>query len=147
MNTQEQWAYVAGLVDGEGSFSLTRSGNSYTLHIDIYTTSKELFDWLGKTFSFGQTYLPKRHKQNPKHKDQLRWHVPASFQKFFTESVLPYLVIKRSQAELALEFRKMLPTSRAISKLTNEGRKLTPEQIAIRQSFKDRLTQLNRRGP
>ncbi len=146
MITQEQWAYVAGLVDGEGSFALTRSKNSYSLHVMIYTTSQVLYDWLNNTFVFGRNYQPKRAKPGRNHKPQLCWSVPTASQKLFLEHVLPYLVIKPAQGKLALEFLELMSTSGFNNKVSNKDKRLTPEQLTTRQTFKERLSELNKRG-
>lgn len=112
-------AYIAGILDGEGCIHLSlqcqkqKGPNSQgTLHhiVQIANTSKDLVDYLTKWFD--QEQIPYHvHWTTPKGKNQkiyaqvriTRFH---GINKFLT-LMLPYLVIKKKQALLLLEFTQM----------------------------------------
>lgn len=48
-------------------------------------------------------YWPSRNNWKPQH----RWHVSADKAAAFLELILPYLIIKTEQAELALQFQRL----------------------------------------
>jgi hypothetical protein len=99
--------YIAGLIDGEGSIELLKanSGRTYTPVVKISTTSKELADWLIKFLPFGEKALLKRRKINQK-----PCHIigTRSCKGVLTllESILPYLIIKKTHATLLLNYTK-----------------------------------------
>jgi hypothetical protein len=103
----QELSYTAGIIDGEGSICMTRQvrkGTSYFyLRVSVGTTSKRLADWLHNRYGgamFCVSRLNERHKQ------------PIYFWKLqtttgcqtFLQDIFPYLLIKTSQAKLALEY-------------------------------------------
>lgn len=108
-----QWAYLAGIMDGEGSFSIARGGRkpsyghpkgyvNWQLKISIGNTNENLHEWLLE-YVGGAKYLGHRSKTD-KHKFGYNWQLHGKGNmKAFIEGVLPYLVLKKKQAILALE--------------------------------------------
>ena len=118
--TDIEWAYAAAMVDGEGSLSLTmtyikdRKGNLYPAFdckTDISNTSVKLMDWLLSRFG-GKTYLAVKHISKKARangqksmKPCYRWYCDGQEnQAWFVKNIIPYLVIKREQAEIVLEY-------------------------------------------
>lgn len=107
-----QWAYLAGIMDGEGSFSIGRGGRkpsyghpngyiNYQLKVSIGNTNVDLHDWLLARVG-GAKYLGHRSKTD-KHKSGFNWQLHGKDnQKKFILGVLPYLVMKINQAKVAL---------------------------------------------
>lgn len=110
-----KWSYLAGMVDGEGCIGMWRTQarhkeyatngktySSFNLRIQIYNTSLELMKWL--VANFGGTYqIRKNAKQE--HKDSYNWRPKGENNtKKMLLGMLPYLVIKREQAQLALKY-------------------------------------------
>jgi hypothetical protein len=97
-------AYIAGIIDGEGSICLIRS-NSRSSEAYIYpsvriaNTSTKLINWLSDTIGFGST-----HYQDifPGRKDVYHWGTASNEAVALLENIRPYLVIKKEQAEVAL---------------------------------------------
>lgn len=118
--TVAEWAYAAALMDGEGSFSIThgtgksKAGKPYPLFdskVMIPNTSTDLMEWLKNTF--GGTYfvtvkhISKKARANGQKslKPCYRWIANKyALQEWFTRGIYPYLIIKKRQAEVALEF-------------------------------------------
>jgi intein/homing endonuclease len=110
-----QWAYLAGIMDGEGSFSIARGGRkpdpehghpngyiNWQLKISIGNTNENLHAWLLENVG-GAKYLGHKSKTD-KHKSGYNWQLHGKENmKEFIEGVLPYLVLKKEQALLALE--------------------------------------------
>ncbi len=99
-------AYAAGIVDGEGSIGLERCGgkkfNRYAIRVIVGNTSEWLCQLLASSFG-GSLYL--RVSKNPKHQDCWIWSISSRKAADFLMLIMPYLQIKRPQAELALSYQ------------------------------------------
>jgi len=100
---KEEAAYIAGLIDGEGSILCYKSGRSYTKRITISNTRKELMEWLMKKIPFGK-FQKKPHPEKPNWSDSYIFYIgKTEYIVWLLEQVLPYLVIKKQLAILMLE--------------------------------------------
>jgi hypothetical protein len=95
--TPTEWAYLAGMVDGEGTIWYHRARNTYRLF--VYNTNAEVILWIGQRFggSIGRRqvsrgYLPAYVWTATRMRD-----VQAILQ-----GMLPYMIIKRNKALVAL---------------------------------------------
>lgn len=113
------WSYLAGLFDGEGTFSIYQNNGNYVTsasgerkqynftnsRVEITNTNIELMEWLVKHFG-GVYYTHRRAK--PVHKEAYSWRPKG---KKNTENIilgiLPYLVIKIKQANIVLQYIRL----------------------------------------
>lgn len=135
--TEQELAYFAGIIDGEGciSFRIEWSGK-YLLRIHFSHTSKELIDWMIKRF-------PSRYwlKKTPSNwRQRYDWLLNTSVQDAILPRILPYMVVKKAHIELAIEYRK------TIMKRKTGTYRITPELIAQRATFIHKFKILNKRG-
>ena len=102
-------AYLAGIIDGEGSIYIgnfscnaTTGAKYYQTNIEITNTDKNLVDWLLNTF--GGLLLTYTAKQTPKNSRRTvyRWVATGERVTHLCEIMMPYLVAKRRQAILLL---------------------------------------------
>jgi len=104
-------AYMAGVIDGEGNITLAKRNNGkykagvrYDIQIGVTNTNKWLLESF--RFAFGGSIRKKRKgfKSLPSSQDCFDWSVTN--QQAFTaiKALLPYLQLKRPQAELAITF-------------------------------------------
>lgn len=100
-------AYLAGVLDGEGCINinqmkrLARNGNIYhTLYVTVGTTDNILPQLFHKTF--GGSLMTRMVKGYDK--PRYIWQVAARKAKKVLLELLPYLKLKKEQAELAIEF-------------------------------------------
>lgn len=97
--------YIAGFFDGEGCIRATvaKDGkNASGLHVFITNTYFPILSMFEQKFG-GTTSL--RNNSNPKHKATYQWRMSSRKEiKNFLEQVEPYLIEKREQALLALEY-------------------------------------------
>lgn len=109
MTTPTTLAYLAGMIDGDGFITITRSvrkGKEYFgPQVGIAGTRREPHDlaaslW-GGTVS---AYVPK----NPDHRTQFNWQRMGKDAVPILEGLLPYLLIKADHARLALELAEHL---------------------------------------
>ena len=133
------YAYAAGIIDGEGSIGLNRiTGEKrrarYTMRVVIGITDPYLPLFFQESFG-GNIWVEK--KQNPKHKDCWFWCLSAKKAVPFLTEILPYLHIKRPQAELALRWQ-------ARKKLRHTP--LTDREMALEEADRILMLSYNRRG-
>ena len=102
----EKLAYLAGIVDGEGSIFLARSkrsiGQVYPT-ISVKNTNKALMDWLH--FEFGGTVGIAEKPKNSGHKIAYAWRVYGVLDvEMLLKAIEKYLIIKSSNAIIVREF-------------------------------------------
>jgi hypothetical protein len=106
--------YTAGILDGEGCISIyiskrwdQRQGKFVyrpVLEISIYQADKRLTDWL--TFHYGGKCY--EHTMKNSSRPGFQWTAPrGKTRENFVLEILPYLLLKREQALLALEFLRL----------------------------------------
>ena len=140
--TETQKAYLAGIIDGEGCITLRRahkkrSGTTqYSLQLVISTTSIKLRAWLETIFRL------KPHIWNPQLKDihpnwrlQYAFHLNGAPASSLLSIVLPYLVIKREQAQLGVDMCE--------TKGFHQGIPLSQETIEIMEEMYQEMCSLN----
>ena len=131
--------YVAGVLDCDGSIWISANRSQkhtqYALRVSVTNTRPALPEWFAEHFG-GKTIRCK--KNSDKWKDEYRWQVSGLTALPVLRLCLPYLVIKREQALLGIEF-----TSTIIP-----GQKQLPKSFrAMREQLYDRMIALNKRGP
>jgi hypothetical protein len=110
----------------------------YVLKVDITNSDRRLIDWVQERWPVGHIATANREAR-PEWKDVHHWCVTNSpGVRLVLEAAMPYLVIKREQAALALKLASMT---------RNTGRAgYTPAEVAARQAIYDQLRALNRKG-
>jgi len=103
------WAYIAGIVDGEGCIRIVKtkepknkSGYKYQMVIGVNNTNEWLIHWL--YFNFGGSIHLQAKLDN--RKPLWHWYLSSRKAQAFIELILPYLRLKRPQAEVAVQFSK-----------------------------------------
>lgn len=109
-----KWPYLAAMLDAEGTICMymqstdSKQPNHCSLQVVIYNTSVILMKWFVVNFG-GKFYT--RTKQTgliKSRKDQYAWHPSGSKNREkILLGVLPYLVVKKEQAKIALEFLRI----------------------------------------
>ena len=146
-----KWAYLSGLFDGEGTFCISKSTNPngvsvLSAYAKVANTNLELMQWLIKNFG-GQYHTSSCHrdKRNPNCKIQYSWSPKGKKNRTTTiENLIPYLVIKKEQAKVLLQFDSVYGRNgcRPGIKLTSD----MPEYIEnnkIREELRLKLVALN----
>jgi hypothetical protein len=109
---KKAWPYMAGIMDSEGSISLSISRKSsgyecFNLMIQVTNTDRRLMDWMVSNFG-GMFYTEiKRNSFSPGSK-VFRWSVYGrEKQETFLLGLIPHLVIKKQQAIKGLDFLRL----------------------------------------
>lgn len=125
-------AYVAGIIDGEGCIHIrhTKKNKSaqyfYDLQLNVASTDEWLCQYL-KMLLGGAVRETSRYFNNNtrKYSRSWVWQVCCQQAKEVLELIIPYLKIKRPQAELAIKFQNAK---------VNKGKRLTDEEVAIQEA-------------
>lgn len=105
--TKEQAAYIAGIIDGEGSISLVQSFAKRTNGRYVYplvrvaNTAQSLVDWLLDVVGFGSMQYVTRSNEKCKPVWHVSWAASEAIQ--VLREVEPYLVIKKDRARIAID--------------------------------------------
>jgi hypothetical protein len=100
--------YMAGFLDGEGTFTLEivpNKSNTVTLRPRVLgcNTNKEVIEWLKEATGIGKVYYT--DGSPPRNSGYYFWTVYKREEiRDFLKEILPYLKVKKRQAELLYEF-------------------------------------------
>ena len=131
--------YVAGVLDCDGAIWISadhsRQSARYMMRVSVSNTRRGLLDFFAEHFG-GRVNRYKKHSH--KWKDEYRWAVNGLPAAEILNSCLPYLVIKRPQAMLALEFATTI----------QPGQTRIPDSFRqMRERIYREMLELNKRGP
>ena len=138
----EELAYIAGLLDADGCFyanSYLRKGRnctSLTVRIQVTNTYLPVLEWVREIVGAG--HISSYNDNNSSHKVVYAWilngHSPIEQ---FLQGVLPYLIIKKEQAELMLAY---------VQGRIDKGSERRPSIDNEDQELITMIQSLNRRG-
>lgn len=99
---KEEMAYIAGILDGDGSFSILRSKTSYFPCIQLSNVFQGMSEQLYKLFA-GSMRIKK--PQQAHYKILYVWSLRGLTScKHMLENILPYLILKKERAQFMLDF-------------------------------------------
>ncbi len=117
------YAYLAGLIDGEGCISIRRCKQGkfiyYKPMIEVGMTNRQPIELLEKTFGNSAWYeiIPTGRRKLICHK----WRVTGTHCLTIINAILPYLLVKRRQADLVVKLAK---------RIFPRGKNFTPQERA-----------------
>lgn len=128
-------AWAAGFIDGEGSFTIAKHFNgehNYKPSLQVSQTKIEPLELLQEHFKMGSIYeLPRK---TTKWNICWRWSVhSASSLKLIIPRLLPFLIVKREEAEIVLKFCDLIGYKGERKKYMEKG------NIEQRKLFSDQL--------
>ena len=134
-------AYIAGIMDGDGSFSIIKSNAGtnplYYSFVQFVNRRKEIIDLLKNTFG-GTIINAKKHicKDGSLGNLVYRWRLRSSDNvKPMLEKVIPFLKIKKERAEFLLEFINNMPFER--------GKTMSFEKLAKKERYYLKMINFN----
>jgi len=130
-------AYIAGFLDGEGSFGIQKSGYPFVI---VANSDKSVINWISEKVGYGTKWYVNDARGNRKPMYSFRIQTYADIIEFI-EAIIPYLKVKKQQAQLLKEYcelRLKSPLRNPLTgKMTLEGR-----MLEIYKTMKN----LNKRG-
>lgn len=128
--TRTTRAYIAGIIDGEGSIGIHRQhprphGKSATYRVKIHVSNiyLPLLEWLKDLFGGTIYHLSEPRRRKPCY----NWSLMGPPAVDVLRTIYPFLRVKAAQAWLALEFCAQCPSQ--------QGRRLSSEQVALREGY------------
>jgi hypothetical protein len=139
--TDTDRAYLAGILDGEGAIMLCARSKAQGWHLRVEVTNcdRRMLDWLAERWG-GKPRVTWRNEAivRPNWRTKYSWARDARSAVPVLFDALPYLVIKKRHAEVALEFA---------ATMKNVGRRgHTEEVLAVRRRLVAEMKTLNRKG-
>ena len=114
--TGEEVSYLAGLIDGEGCLTINKYQGkrnrtpSYRGMVIIEMTAGEVFERVTKITGIGKVFYTDHSRDNAHHSASYRWVVYNKADMVaLLEKLLPYLVVKKQEAQVLLEFLALTP--------------------------------------
>jgi hypothetical protein len=144
-------AYLAGVMDGEGCISIRRTkarpngglSTRYSVSVTVGNTNRDLIAVLVSAFGVGSvTY---RYATRRKRACYL-WALSSGGAQTVLEALLPYLVIKRQQAAVVLEFIEQFDSHKGGRPGAFGARRVGESELARRAALYEEIRILNRVG-
>ena len=136
MNTEEQTlAYLAGLFDGEGCIQIDCIVNKgqharYGLQLTLTNVDPQPLRLLREVFD---GYVFSSQPRRPGHRKIWRWRIRSGGAAKCLRALLPFLVIKKVEAEIALRFRQ------AIDCRKRSTASLSISELRLRERYKQEI--------
>ena len=140
MEANESLAYIAGIIDGEGSISIAcsqmRGRYRHSIRLSVNNTCEALIDYVSALFPGSRSTL--LGSGNHRTVYTVQWHGRSAIN--IIELVLPYLIVKKPVAEVVLDMWERCFLSK------NERSAVSEANMILRNSYRERVKGLNRRG-
>lgn len=128
-----QAAYIAGIVDGEGSIMLVVRRDTVAVRLAVTNSHRGVLDWLVETTGVGR--VQDHRAEGTTNRATWMWMLNGDGVTSVLAQIRPYMIVKTEQADLAIE---------------TQNRLRDPALKADRTwqlEWKARMQELNRRGP
>lgn len=133
--SREELEYAAGFFDGEGCIQINpkkSQPNTFLVEVRITNTNLEVLQWFKNNFG-GSVGSQPPNKDVKECKPCWYWAVACRIANAFLKTIIPFLVIKREQAQIAIDFQ---------SKIKRGCNRLTTEEVQIRRNMSLRVDAL-----
>ncbi len=114
--TEPERAWLAAIIDGEGTITISkvkdieyRRGFYYCPKLEISNTNKTVLDKVWQLVGAGGVYIAKREQSAWKKK--WAYMASAGVMRAILPQIIPYLIIKRAQAERMWEYLKYIESN------------------------------------
>lgn len=135
----EDIGWVAGIFDGEGCVHVSKAttpyGVQYQLKLSVSNTDPGMICRLVRLL--GGNFRPEKQKGN--RKEVYKWYIQGRGAIRVIKLMLPYLVTRKEQAEVALEFERTYQR--------DSWGKVPEEYVEARSEIRHRLMEMKRQGP
>lgn len=136
--TKMDWAYLAGVIDSDGCIGTQKNtiGRTYRPYLVVIQRDMVLIEWLFSKFE-GRVNLVSR-KRADRTDYYLRWETHNTKTTNILKGSLPYLIVKKEQAKLAIE---LVETRKFHG--NKKGKPCTEETIQRQKEIYSRIRSLN----
>ena len=146
-------AYMAGIIDGEGSIYIGNFSSNpltgskyYQTNIEVTNSDKPLMDWIVATFGGRiNTYTLKQLPKNSR-RIHYRWIATGERVTHLVEVLLPYLIVKKPQAEIMIKMRETYKPIMGVTRGIQGIAVLDKSILDLRQSYFEQMRALHCRN-
>ena len=138
LGSSQMAAYMAGFFDGEGTFRVRKASGRYHPGVMVINTNLEVINLVAQFLDQHDIFycFEKELQRNPAWKQSYRITVGRIADVFsLCMLLLPYLVVKRKQAELLMQFP-----------FSGGGTKMSEHCHSKRRELYVKASQLNKKG-
>lgn len=147
------WARLAAYIDGEGSISIHKNraqealGKSvmHSLTVHVTNTDPRMIVWIYETFGVGLAFQKQKCPSivaymgaGKKWRQVHIWQVEARLAAQILEGCMPFFIIKREQAEIAIAFQK----TKVLHNCGRRGDRTPPNVIQMREQMAQKVREL-----
>lgn len=134
-------ARLAAYIDGEGSIYIVRCSpkrnkGATELRLTVTNTDVRLMAWMKEKFA---GYVNNKHSspKDRRWKECYEWKLCSNKAAAVLEACLPYFIIKRDQAEVALAHQRLVASvkKRPVCERTQAAQAIIPERESLRISL------------
>lgn len=129
-------AYLAGMVDADGSIYMRIQRKSLSLKVLVYNTDETLMQWLKLTFD--GNYRSYKYGKHETWKELFVWEASHNVASALLKRLLPYLIVKKARAALGI---KAWDTRGG-----GKGHPVSDEDLAVREQSVLDMHELNKTG-
>ncbi len=123
MVTKTDAAWAAGFIDGEGCVSIYPRNNRPSARMSVTATNCDIRPLIKLKAMFGGSVYTSFDSPNPKWNTGFRWQVDSQKAADALEAMIPYLIVKKEQAVLFMEYRTYNRNSKHAAVSEHEERK------------------------
>lgn len=135
---ESQFIYLAGIIDGEGTFYISPAPH-FRHRIVVVNTDERMIRWLIN--NFGGLVYRRTSKKNPHWLPKYEWIIVKADIIPICKGLIPHLTTKREQAELMIKLRESFIKKGANNKEVSE------DILKFRTQCKEEITKFNHRIP
>ncbi len=139
MHSPTERAYLAGLIDGEGSIGICTFGG-HRVPAVVLTITNSCIEVLEEMADLWGGNVTTRRKRAFNWKETADLRTGAKTAVEILKEVKPYLKIKQAQCQVALKFGK------TVNPKEHRTRKLSLQTIRYREQLRQEILKLNKRG-
>lgn len=147
--TETEKAYLAGLIDGEGTITLTRrnSGQLPQPQVSIANNNLELLIWVKKVIGSGS--ISTKKPKSSSHNIAYAWQVATAGPCLrLLDEIRPYLVVKKQQADLLLtRYKAVTPRNGRYTQTELDGKMQLVEVIRALNKRGQSMSSIIRQAP
>ena len=144
-------AYLAGIIDGEGTMYIGNFSKNpktglpnYQTQMEVVNTEKKLIEWLAQTFGGKCANRTREQIPGKSRKEVFIWRCSGDRLTHLCEILKPYLIIKRRQVDIMLEMRATYDRQ-SYQKGKQGTQQLPIEVLHLRQKLMDEMRALHNR--
>jgi hypothetical protein len=148
--TIEDWAYLAGFIDAECCFYISKYKQAHSLNyaykisLSCNNSKAPIFRWLLQRFG-GSIRFIDRHSKDPKQRDQFAWSISCAALAKILNKIHPFLKYKKPVCEQLMKFYETT-VGVGVSRKTEAFRRAYAIIIKERERIVHEVHRLNKKG-